>query len=130
MNPSTFQPFNLSTLSAAGQKGAICVGWATSMEKIRPRDGALPKGATNLFVRLARGEKESVQLFVVAKSGDLRNVKVAVNGDLVQVASGQSPVASEVISPDEGTGNEESATTVNPSTRQTVKRRENACVFA
>lgn len=68
--------------AAAGQKGAICVGWATSMEKVRPRDGALPKVATDLFVRLARGEKESVQLFVVPMSGDLRNVKVAVNGDL------------------------------------------------
>lgn len=68
--------------AAAGQKGAICVGWATSMEKVRPRDGVLPKVATDLFVRLARGEKESVQLFVVPMSGDLRNVKVAVNGDL------------------------------------------------
>lgn len=69
--------------AAAGQTEAFCLGWATSMEKIRPRDGALPQVATNLFVRLAQGEHEAVQLFVVPKSGDLRNVKVSVSDDLV-----------------------------------------------
>ncbi len=69
--------------AAAGQKGAFRLGKATSMENLRPRDGALPKVATTLFVRLAQGEDEAVQLFVVAAEGDLRNVKVAVNGDLV-----------------------------------------------
>ncbi|MBR0056086.1 MAG: hypothetical protein IJP66_02045, partial [Kiritimatiellae bacterium] len=47
--------------AAAGQTGAICVGQATSMEKIRPRNGALPKVATGISLRLARGEEESAQ---------------------------------------------------------------------
>ena len=83
--------------AAAGQKGAICVGWATSMEKVRPRDGVLPKVATDLFVRLARGEKESVQLFVVPMSGDLRNVKVAVNGDLAMQNGDAAFAASNTV---------------------------------
>ena len=64
--------------ASKGQAGAFCLGWSTSMEKIRPRDGALPKVATKLAVRLAQGETESVQLFVLPKSGALSNVRVAV----------------------------------------------------
>jgi hypothetical protein len=68
--------------AAAGQKGAICIGQATSMEKIRPRDGTLPKVATGISLRLARGEKESAQLFVTPRNGDLRNVRVAIEDGL------------------------------------------------
>ena len=65
--------------AAAGQRGAFCVGVATSMENMRPRYGALPNvEAKELNVRLARGEKESLQVFVMSKEGDLRNVRVLV----------------------------------------------------
>ena len=63
----------------AGQDGQHCfLGQASSMEKIRPR--APEKTlypATNLAVRLARNEYESVQLFVLSKN-DMSNVGVRV----------------------------------------------------
>lgn len=68
-----------SACDSAGQKGRFCVGIATSMEKIRPRDGALPLAARSFSVRLARGEKESVQLFVMPRTDTLKNVSVAVD---------------------------------------------------
>ena len=63
-----------------GQDGRYCfLGQASSMEKIRPR--APEKTlypATNLTVRLARNEYESVQLFVLSKN-DMSNVGVRVS---------------------------------------------------
>ena len=63
----------------AGQKGAFCIGSASPMEKIRPRDGAFPAVASSVSLRLARGEKESMQLFVLPRTGDLANVRVSVS---------------------------------------------------
>ena len=61
-----------------GQSGAFWVGMATSMEKIRPLDGVFPKAARTLSLRLARGEKESIQVFVVPRTRGLSNVRVSV----------------------------------------------------
>ena len=73
---------------AKGQRGGMCVGAATSMEKHRPRDGGLPQPAETFAVRLARGETEALQVLVMPDGRDLRNVRVCVsplrsgNGDM------------------------------------------------
>jgi hypothetical protein len=65
--------------AAAGQTGPFLLGTASSMEKIRPRAGALPAPARQVSLRLARGEKESVQLFVAPRRERLRDVRVTVS---------------------------------------------------
>ena len=97
--------------AAAGQKGAICVGWATSMEKIRPRDGALPKVATGISLRLARGEEESAQLFVTPRSGDLHNVRVAIDGNLTRMQNAECRMQND---------GEDNRPTAKPSNCQTT----------
>ena len=75
-------------MAEKGQKAdPMLVGTATSMEHLMPEDPlALTKvhPATDLRVRLARGEYESLQI-VVASAGDspLRHVSVRCDGDLV-----------------------------------------------
>lgn len=66
---------------AAGQsaKDGVFVGKATSMEKVRPRGTEVPAPAAALKVRLARGEYESVQLFVLPEKHDLAGVRVEVS---------------------------------------------------
>ncbi len=54
------------------------VGWATPMEKVRPRADAQVASAEKLRVRLARGEHEALQIFVRSDRA-LRNVRVAVS---------------------------------------------------
>ena len=68
-----------SACDAAGQKGPFLLGQATSMEKIRPRKFSGVQVARELSVRLARGERESVQLLVMPRQGDLHGVKVRVS---------------------------------------------------
>ena len=65
---------------AVGQREAILLGWASTMEKVRPRAGAERSvaAARSLSVRLARGEYEGVQLIVSPRTGALRNVRVSV----------------------------------------------------
>lgn len=74
--------------AAAGQDCPFLLGTATGMEKIRPLDGETPRPARTLDVRLARGERESVQLFVAPKTGALRNVRVSVS-DFTDQAGGR-----------------------------------------
>ena len=62
--------------AAAGQRGAFCVGVASSMEKIRPLDGNFPAVAKLPTLRLARGERESIQFFILPARGSLKNVMV------------------------------------------------------
>ena len=80
----------------AGQAGTPCfLGQASSMEKVRPRaPERSPEPATNLVVRLARNEYESMQLLVLPK-GDMKNVRVAVS-DLRHVDGRHSLKASNV----------------------------------
>ena len=59
------------------------LGEATSMEKILPRGVKAPRAldlGRGLAIRLARRERESVQLFVAPRTGDLRNVRVEAEG--------------------------------------------------
>ena len=79
--------------AAAGQAGAFCLGAATSMEKVRPREGPFPNAAKRLSVRLARGETEAVQLFVMPRAGALRNVSVAVDMGMSGFAASNVTVA-------------------------------------
>ena len=59
-------------------RGDFVIGWATSMENVRPRGGFKWRKADKVGVRLARGEYESVQILVAPASRDLRGVQVAV----------------------------------------------------
>ena len=83
--------------TAAGQSGAFCIGQATSMEKIWPRIGVLPRPASTLNVRLAKDEKESVQLFVMPKNGNLSNVNVQI-GKLKDEAGSELPASAVSVS--------------------------------
>lgn len=58
--------------------GAFVVGQATSMENIRPRAAFKWRDAGEVFVRLARGERESVQILVAPAVHDLKGVSVSV----------------------------------------------------
>ena len=61
---------------AVGQSGdAFVVGSATAMENIRPRGDSMPRPAKAFRVRLARNEREAVQLFVLPDR-DVRGVRV------------------------------------------------------
>lgn len=81
----------LEALSAAAADG-VFVGAATAMEKIQPRDGALPKPAKNIRVRLARGEREAVQIFVAPVRGPLAGAGVAAT-ELVRSNRGLARLA-------------------------------------
>lgn len=58
--------------------GAFVIGQASSMENIRPRAGFWWRKADEVKVRLARGERESVQILVAPNGSDLKGVQVAV----------------------------------------------------
>ena len=58
--------------------GDFVIGWATSMENVRPRGGFKWRKADKVGVRLARGEYESVQILVAPNGHDLKGVQVAV----------------------------------------------------
>lgn len=63
--------------AGAGQDTArMCVGVASPMTKVRPRAAFAADPAVNVGVRLARREKESVQLIVAPGDADLKNVRV------------------------------------------------------
>ena len=63
------------------RSGGFVVGQATSMENIRPRAAFTWRDAEEVCVRLARGERESVQLLVAPAEHDLKDVRVAVEMD-------------------------------------------------
>ena len=75
---------------------SMCLGMATSMEKIQPRGkfSAQPIPAGGIALRLARNEHESVQLLVAPRGGDLQNVRVRA-GDLKN-AAGQTFSAKDI----------------------------------
>jgi len=57
----------------------LLVGAATSMEKILPRDMPFElKAPRQLSLSLARREKESLQIGVLARDGDMREVEISV----------------------------------------------------
>ncbi|MBR4259467.1 MAG: DUF4091 domain-containing protein [Kiritimatiellae bacterium] len=57
---------------------SMVVGVASSMVKVRPRGEFGAEPATNLVVRLAKGERESVQIVVLAGDMNLGKVSVSV----------------------------------------------------
>jgi len=76
----------------AGQRTSeMCVGEASSMTKVLPRGVFRAEPVQQVNVRLARREKESVQLLVAAGDRDLTNVTVKVERDLVNVNGPRFP---------------------------------------
>ena len=69
---------DFSAFKAACTQGDFVIGWATSMESVRPRAGFKWRKADRTGVRLARGEYESIQLLVAPASHDLKGVRVDV----------------------------------------------------
>ena len=60
------------------RKGAFVVGQASSMENVRPRADFKWRKADEVNVRLARGERESVQILVARAEHDLKDVTVDI----------------------------------------------------
>jgi hypothetical protein len=60
------------------RRGAFVLGQASSMENVRPRAAFKWRDAGELSVRLARGERESVQLLVAPAVHDLEDVAVSI----------------------------------------------------
>ena len=56
----------------------VSVGRATSMEMVRPREGFVVRPVSTFSMRLAKGEKEGLQVLVSSES-DLEDVKVRVS---------------------------------------------------
>ena len=69
------------------RRGAFVVGQATSMENIRPRAAFTWRKADRVSVRLARRERESVQILVAPADHDLRGVKVVAEMSDVRFAA-------------------------------------------
>lgn len=67
---------------AAGQTGATAwIGKATSMQKVRPRDDFDAEAADRFDLRLARGEREALQVLVMPNGRDLSRVTVEARAD-------------------------------------------------
>ena len=72
--------FREACLKAGQDTTKMCVGLASSMVKVLPRGDAIPAAAaTEATVRLARNERESVQVVVAPGDRDLENVRVRVS---------------------------------------------------
>lgn len=74
--------------------GGFVIGWATSMENVRPRGGFKWRKPEKVGVRLARGEYESMQILVAPNGKDLKGVQVTLEGDLTPVQSSKLKVQS------------------------------------
>ena len=73
------------TGQAAFHSPGMAVGTSSSMDKIMPKGKFFAKAIPDegLRVRLARNERESVQILVTPRGTDLKGVGVCVDGDLV-----------------------------------------------
>lgn len=71
---------------AVAPGGEMMVGLATSMDQVKPCATELePNAATAVAMRLARGESEAVQVYVMPRGElALKDVSVAFEGDLVR----------------------------------------------
>ena len=72
---------DFAAFAAECARGDFVIGWATSMESVRPRAGFKWRKADKVGVRLARGECESVQILVAPNGRDLKGVRVAAEMD-------------------------------------------------
>jgi len=66
-------------VAAGVRPDGFLVGKASSMEGIRPKDTFSVKGPKDLSLRLARNEREALQILVTPISGDLKDVAVNVS---------------------------------------------------
>lgn len=84
-----YERFCRDALLSSSRSPDMALGWATPMEKIMPRGRftAKPVPEGGLKVRLARNEREAVQLLVAPLGHDLTNVRVRVDGDLKPVST-------------------------------------------
>ena len=79
--------FREACLKAGQDTSKMCVGVASPMVKVLPRGADIPAvAATEATVRLARNERESIQIVVAPGDRDLQNVRVRVDGDLALCA--------------------------------------------
>jgi len=75
-----FEPIRSKVRVGAGAREDVCVGFATSMEKVLPRalDTELSLG-TGTELALARNEKESFQVIVLPSEADLKDVSIQID---------------------------------------------------
>ena len=86
--------------AAAGiRPDGFLVGQATAMDGIRPKDTFAAKGPANLSLRLARNEREALQVLVTPTGGDLKDVSVSVSQMKLKAPTGNRH-ASRVFLPD------------------------------
>ena len=72
--------FKAACVEAGSAKGGFCLGWARPTEQVMPRDAFRARPATELGLRLARNEYESIQLVVLPDGADAEDVRVSVEG--------------------------------------------------
>lgn len=61
------------------RQGIVVAGQASSMEAVRPRAAFKWKPIDDIYVRLARGERESFQVLVAPTDGDLKDVGIEID---------------------------------------------------
>ena len=71
-------PFGVAAIvpAPAATAAVVKIGTASSMEQVRPQSGRAVEDAAEVSLRLARNEKESVQLLVRPENADLSGVTV------------------------------------------------------
>lgn len=74
---SAYWRFRADCARAGQDTSCLSVGLASSMTKVRPRAAFAAVPATNAAVRLARCEKESLQVLVTPGDADLEDVRVS-----------------------------------------------------
>lgn len=83
VHAESYWRFRLACQQAGQDTAQMSVGLASSMEKVRPRGAFTAQPAREASVRLARYEKESLQVIVAPGETDLADVRVTC-GDLTR----------------------------------------------
>lgn len=76
---AALERFAADCAAAGATASGVMFGQASPMVRVMPREAFSAKPATNLYVRLARNEKEAIQLLVAPTTTALKNVKVTVS---------------------------------------------------
>ena len=84
--------FESACSAAKTVQGGVCFGKVSAMSRVMPRDDFSADPARSLAVRLARNEKESIQLIVASREKSLSDVRVRVS-DLVSESGEVFPSA-------------------------------------
>mgnify|MGYP003293986129 CR=1 FL=1 len=96
VHTSAFKRWREACVRAQTVSGGAVFGKASSMLMVRPRDDFEAEPATDLGLRLARNEKESLQLLIAPDGADLESVRVEVS-DLKAERSWYQLVAAPVF---------------------------------